>query len=530
MTRIQPLARHLMLVASFVLAARSASAYESRTHLLLSLTAFEVSGISNLLADTYGVAPSDVFRSRYFSFVTGPYTAAQWVRQGGAQEDVPFWRVLNHFYDPFHDEGLGWLGGVAAPDWALEPAGELDGQNHSYRDARNAFYQGLTASSPTTRERELGFTFFALGHVIHLIQDVAQPQHVRLDAHPAFTPRASLIEAYVDRNVTEFVLDGHPMPQITDPRELWTNDGAGLADYTNANFVSAGTNISAWRDGATAERYPQPTLSLALRSTIDPPTACRDGFSAPATLTAFGNWIVDPLTGARELNPWMTTHSVFDQRLIERGEAPIFTLNCFNIDAQADRLLKRAVGHSAALLRYFFRGQLAMEVSNVGIQLANWTPGEAMGGTFELYYDDPDGTRRRLASWTLQLLSGQQSSPLSTARLPQSYASAPCMLVFRGTLGQERDAVAGVLGPCPLEFQENPPGPGNPPPGDPPIEQFTNWWCFDADAFGRIDGPILTSVPMGHDPLEWYQYLLGTDSITVLRCDAFVPGANPPTF
>src|SRR5262249_36531822 len=150
---------------------------------------------------------------------------------------------LNHFYDPLHNEGLGWLGGVPAPEWGLEPAGDLDGQNHSYHDARNAFYQGLTASSPTTRERELGFTFFSLGHVIHLLQDVAQPQHVRLDVHPPFTARASLIEAYVDRNVTEFALAGGALPQIARPRELWTNEGAGLADYTNVNFVSDGTNI-----------------------------------------------------------------------------------------------------------------------------------------------------------------------------------------------------------------------------------------------------------------------------------------------
>src|SRR5262249_48715370 len=151
--------------------------------------------------------------------------------------------------------------------------------------------------SPDRRERELGFTFFALGHVIHLIQDVAQPQHTRQDAHPPFGGRASFIEEYVDENINRFELSEGVLPEVAHPRELWTTtDGAGLADYTNASFVSAGSNFTNLRDGAIAEGYPRPALSLALQSSIGTSTACRDGAVAPAPLAAFGNWIVDPFT------------------------------------------------------------------------------------------------------------------------------------------------------------------------------------------------------------------------------------------
>src|SRR5262245_1805440 len=508
------------------------SAYELETHRALSEAAFNVSGVGDTLRDTYGIGATDRFRQRFFGFPGGSRTAQLWVRQGGAQEDVPFWRVLNHFYDPIHNEGLGWLGSVAAPEWALEPSGDIDGQNHSYRDARSAFYPGLTASEPDRRERELGFTFFALGHVIHLIQDVAQPQHTRHDAHPPFGGRASFIEGYVDENVLTFGLSGAAIPAIAHPRELWTtNDGAGLADYSNASFVSAGTNFGDLRDGAIAEGYPRPALSLALQSSIGTSTACRDGAVAPAPLTVFGNWIVDPFTSTPDLNPRMTSHSIFDQRLIERGERPIFALNCFNIDTQADRLLPRAVAYSAALLRYFFRGQLAFDVSDTGVRIANWTPDETMTGTFELYYDTDDGTRHRLTSWTVGIPPEQTSPYLSTARLPASDTTAPCMLVFRGTLGQESDAVAGAFGPCPFELSQDPPGSGNPPPpGDPPIQHFTNWWCFDRDAFNQIQGPVLVSVPVGQEPVGWFQSRIPTPGIVVLRCDLFVGGADPPTF
>src|SRR5262245_50232787 len=150
------LIRNSILIIVLTLLTTSASCYEIRVHQLLSLTAFQISGVSEVLADTYGIGPSDLFRSRRFSLAGGPRTAAQWVRAGGAQEDVPFWRVVNHFYDPISNKGLDWAGGAPSPDWALEPTGPLDGQNHSYRDARDAFYQGLTASDSTTRERELG--------------------------------------------------------------------------------------------------------------------------------------------------------------------------------------------------------------------------------------------------------------------------------------------------------------------------------------------------------------------------------------
>jgi hypothetical protein len=166
----------------------------------------------------------------------------------------------------------------------------------------------------------------------------------------------------------------------------------------------------------------------------------------------------------------------------------------------------------------------------VGVRIANWTPGETMAGTFELYHDAADGTRRRLTSWTLQLPPDQYSQHLSAPRLPPADAGAPCLLVFRGTLGQEEDAVAGVLGPCPLEFDDGPPPDPGGPPDEPPLEQFTNWWCFHRDAFSHIGGPILTSVPVGHDPLAWYQYLLGTPTIVALRCDPVVQGAGPPSY
>jgi hypothetical protein len=136
-----------------------AGAYNENTHRDLSVRAFDLSGIAQALA-TYGISPTDRFRQRILAFPFQQNTPREWVRIGGSEEDVPFTRVLNHFYDPAHDEPIGILGGVRAPEWALEDHGDLNSQNHSYRDARNALYAGITLPSRTARERELGHTFF----------------------------------------------------------------------------------------------------------------------------------------------------------------------------------------------------------------------------------------------------------------------------------------------------------------------------------------------------------------------------------
>ena len=112
----------------------------------------------------------------------------------------------------------------------------------------------------------------------------------------------------------------------------------------------------------------------------------------------------------------------------------------------AQRLVPRAVAYSTALLDYFFRGLMSASGNDLSFGFRNGSD-EAMDGTFTLYYDDSSDTRRPVpgAQWTrvlapsgfvedLQLLA--PSSP--PAKEPGKY-----MLVFRGALGSERDAVVG---------------------------------------------------------------------------------------
>lgn len=181
----------------------AALAYEPGTHLSLAASATQESVLkedSGVLADL-GLKkfddPAQLFPDPQAgeSIPLGPNntdwftarisdTILNLIATGAALEDE-FPRSLYHFYDPVsgHIPALN-IGGVAAPysapDWAL---GEAAGQFYSLKNAHDDFYKALTAAGEAERNRAFGGLFVSLGHVLHLVQDMAQPQHVRNDVH-----------------------------------------------------------------------------------------------------------------------------------------------------------------------------------------------------------------------------------------------------------------------------------------------------------------------------------------------------------
>ena len=116
-------------------------------------------------------------------------------------------RPINHFYDPVTNESGTPLGGIFTQrslNWAmgeanpLQPASVPDpsrGNHFSYMDARRNFFLALTykttgttsATLTTTdsliRQNLWASTMLSMGHVVHLLQDQASPQHARAEAH-----------------------------------------------------------------------------------------------------------------------------------------------------------------------------------------------------------------------------------------------------------------------------------------------------------------------------------------------------------
>ncbi len=122
----------------------------------------------------------------------------EWVRQGAEDEDATagpegFIRYNSHFYNPLTRQGLAdpsvfnpaKAHAEPALNWAWNNQGASDlNPDYSWMEARRQFWIWFTAAEADEREEGAARTFYSLGHVLHVLQDMAVPQHTRNDAHP----------------------------------------------------------------------------------------------------------------------------------------------------------------------------------------------------------------------------------------------------------------------------------------------------------------------------------------------------------
>lgn len=154
-----------------------------------------------------------------------------WIRKGSIEEDkAPRW--INHFYDPIHNTGLkdNLKGNPAksAVEWAHSSTGQtapLIGTGDYTWEAAIYYYQ------KGDKEK----AYIALGHILHLIEDMAVPAHTRNDAHPEGDPYENWAEGYAMKNQLNF--SNVDVTNCTNLDQCFHN----LALYTNTNFFSKST-------------------------------------------------------------------------------------------------------------------------------------------------------------------------------------------------------------------------------------------------------------------------------------------------
>ena len=312
----------------------------------------------------------------------------------GAQfEDYPGTRSFNHFYDPLLERPLTVGGvkiGLTSPDWILQDAGAVPSseQKFAYRNARDYEYQALIAASAGERERNWGLTFETLGHVVHHLEDMAQPQHVRNDEHVdkpwligLYAPSSYETFTRTIRGSAKSIMEESAASAsvyseaFTKPRDFWKGVN-GLADSTNKRFLSAGTNFSLFNGGPVANAtYPAPAVAgepeHMVISKLDPllDASVRDYCGSYCEMTFY------PTATSRRAS----TLSLFDQDVKLRPVSytdtgfqtyradRLFALNRFNFMDAYPLLLPQAVSYSAGLLDYFFRGKISIALPQEGV-------------------------------------------------------------------------------------------------------------------------------------------------------------------
>lgn len=401
------------------------------------------------------------------SIATGSYgaqsrTLIEWIQEGAEEEDAftiwPYGYFVNHFYNPVNGLGLNdFYSGIPSGQktdsmtWAWDGGTDYAGDDEnqwSWLKARQSYYamlinpyeKPMPLFSLRGRNELMGETFRALGHIIHLIQDAAQPQHTRNDAHTdldgapfeefcsAEYGTQGQLESFINASLPEFNYDNLPKNSSRGmPRELmafwdtkqyrgqfsWTyTKSLGLAEFSSAFFVTdetmftgqslaefPGLTINLQGDILERHKFPNPRLEdtdipLQLGSGIvnlfrlgqtPPPPA-----PIPPTIRKFVG-----LTNIPKL-------ATIDVRPGASGAVGEMFLSSENYSEHAKVLLPRAISYSAGILRYFFRGKLGVQIvpqvdvpgipgvinsTPVGLIITNLSDEEIRGGVWQLYAD-----------------------------------------------------------------------------------------------------------------------------------------------
>jgi len=306
---------------------------------------------------------------------------------------------------------------------------------------------------------------------MHLVEDLSVPEHTRDDGHYLYN-----YEDWVGENpniilsTTPIFFDssaiGNPNPLASVPvanlfdtnqydgtnPDITTSATIGLAEYTNANFLSGDTI------NASDFSYPRidentPTVERDFTNTLWNTTyprqyylkdCCGETNNGQGYLLA----AIDYLDYYRQQYPSLS---------FALPRIPVLDDNVY--EDYAALLIPRAVGYSAGLLNYFFRGELQIiQAGPDTFRIENLTDEDMEGNldSYQLYYDDINNNRYEIPLEFHDESGNQYTNPDTILAIPArsesaftvKLAGAPVdpqtpgeyLLVFRGSLGSEGTA------------------------------------------------------------------------------------------
>jgi hypothetical protein len=341
-------------------------------------------------------------------------------------------RPLHHFYDPYFNRPLDMTGLSVLdpdvhknPDWAIGSRDSFADSNKpeagrrntfTVFDAREAMFRALTmmtridgtyvkltpgdpAVSEQWRQAYWATTFRALGDVLHLNQDMAQPQHTRNEPHSGkycfefwcAAGHTSVYEKYINARAlgTEMFNSLAPfkVPVKMSPRPLplagysmipafgrysdyWatapgtaSGNGKGLAEFSNRSFFTAKMNL-----GEAENAFPLPSRDPSQYAIVGQSPTRWDGSGSEdmSLVKVLYGSVKDTLEDTVYSSVPLSTQGVWDQFLVRKSSPAKYSLNRLNYDAMADMLLPRAVAYSAGLINFFFRGRLEISLPDEG--------------------------------------------------------------------------------------------------------------------------------------------------------------------
>lgn len=449
--------------------------------------------------------PSKQLEDRIESEITENPTVLNLLKAGANLEDVPNPRAKHHFHDPVRNIGLDNktehpekaefidsitllyyklsfdLTGTSAIKRALgteESDWEQEYKNYfAWPDARNYFYKALTDANEAVREHYLAMTFLSLGHVFHLLEDMGVPAHVRNDFIEAHyrVPKGmwgNPFESHVEDEIEDIAaiparwLGGWtPQPKIfskishywdmndytgqfvgASPLSTW-----GLSEQTNYQFLSKST-IFRENDG-TKYYFPHPDpcyLGVHIDSSWWYKRRYKTGYGI--THLARTKFIEKYVIAENEPNHIYGPSSQWSYRTEKVPYDTTFDNAVYEDYAKVT--IPRTIDFVTGLTNYFFRGKLEIEpncldCNTVTFAIRNTSintniPQILKCGTFELFYDDSNGTRTKVSDftipgWTHDSILEYEQQITGTFSRPDCNEIRQYTVVYKGAISENPD-------------------------------------------------------------------------------------------
>ncbi len=345
--------------------------------------------------------------------------ALAWLTAGSVVEEIPFSRGRHHFLDPrtgrgLHNakgrwglsirmsildsmEGGGSFGGLwTGTNFNLNGKSVLKWARHKNNNLslpRHMVHRlaALTALTRTERHHHLAMALLTAGALLHLLQDMAVPAHVRNDFAGTYlakrsnidTDQSSAYEALVRKRYgrTGIPKASGTIPKFTRFNDFFKNSKAtGLAQRTQRGYFSLGTvpkSVKLSRTMTSQEMQAAVRLALGIPG---PPIKGLKLHAAGGAGLYYGT----------RSNPYL-----FAYRVTPRGRLE-FTLDNRCYRASAKRLVPEAVRYSTGMLAHLLRGRVALRRQGTRIQALH--SGPTLGaGTVVVLWDDAKGKRKPLS-------------------------------------------------------------------------------------------------------------------------------------
>lgn len=368
----------------------------------------------------------------YVPDARGRMTALSWLVAGSVLADVPVSQAENHFFDPRTGQGLGnaTAGGFlqslrlsalrVGSGASLSPGGEPalqwwrdDDNSLSYSGFADQFRKAVMAQTPLERERHLAGALLAAGGMLHVLQDMGSPSHVRNDiaAHneQIGTSRSDRGSRFERVAALAFGRLGVPKPvsapSIFGLAPLFSNaEGTGLADVIESGYFSSGTLPKPTKADRNAGSS---TLQRLIQANLRRPEP-----APPARLDVVAARNHDGAAWVNEQGVCLTRYQW------KRAELQFWIDDSCALE-QLETILPQVGAYGIAFLDMLFPGDLRLEASGTGLQVGV-DDARYGAGTVHVFADAADGTRTQYHS--AQLPAGSQgllvpAPPAGSARV-----------------------------------------------------------------------------------------------------------------